>query len=65
VTLFDIQRKLNLTEDQIKAFLDKEFEVQHRYLIRQDQFQLVLDTIQKHFGKEQEKSSDAADKLFL
>jgi phage recombination protein Bet len=65
VTLFDIQRKLNLTEDQIKAFLDKEFEVQHRYLIRQDQFQQVLDAIQEQFGKKQEKGSDPADKLFL
>ena len=65
VTLFDIQRKLNLTEDQIKAFLDKEFEVQHRYLIRQDQFQQVLDAIQEQFGKKQEKGSDPADKLFM
>jgi phage recombination protein Bet len=60
ITLFDIQRKLNLTDDQIRAFLDKEFEIQHRYLIRQDQFQVVLDAIQKEFGTQPEKSDDAA-----
>lgn len=59
VMLFDIQRKLNLTDTQIKTFLDREFEIQHRYLIRQDQFQVVLDAIQKQFG-EQPKNSGVA-----
>lgn len=56
IALFDLQRKLKLTDDQVKGMLDKEFEVQHRYLIRQDQFQLVLDTIQKQFGGKPQKS---------
>jgi phage recombination protein Bet len=56
IALFDLQRKLKLTDDQVKGMLDKEFEVQHRYLIRQDQFQLVLDTIQKQFGVKPQKS---------
>jgi hypothetical protein len=34
-------------------------------LIRQDQFQLVLNAIEKQFGKKQEKGSDPADKLFM
>jgi phage recombination protein Bet len=59
VTLFDIQRKLKLTDDQVKAMLDKEFEIQHRYLIRQDEFQLVLDTIQKQFGEKPKENGDA------
>ena len=52
IQLFDIQRALHLTDEQIKGLLDREFEIQHRYLIRQDQFQLVLDMIEKQFGKQ-------------
>ena len=50
VMLFDLQRKLKLSDDKIKAFLDREFEIQHRYLIRRDQFQMVLDALSKHSG---------------
>jgi hypothetical protein len=65
ITLFDIQRQLNLTDDQVRAFLDKEFEIQHRYLIRQDQFQVVLDAIQKEFGAQPKKNDDTpANGLF-
>ena len=40
ITLFDLQRHLKLTDDAtVKGFLDREFEIQHRYSIRQDQFQ--------------------------
>jgi hypothetical protein len=52
IQLFDLQRKLNATEEQIKALLDREFEIQHRYLIRQDQFQQVLDAIRREFELE-------------
>ncbi len=51
IQLFDLQRKLGISDDQIKDFLDREFEIQHRYLIRQDQFQQVLDAVRQVFGK--------------
>jgi phage recombination protein Bet len=57
IQLFDIQRALHVTDEQIKGLLDREFEIQHRYLIRQDQFQLVLDAIEKEFGKQPSKNS--------
>lgn len=50
IQLFDLQRALKVTDEQLKGFLDREFEIQHRYLIRQDQFQQVLDTIRDEFG---------------
>jgi hypothetical protein len=59
VVLFSIQRELKISDDQIKGMLDKEFEIQHRYLIRQDQFQLVLDTLRKQFGKKPQNSGHA------
>jgi hypothetical protein len=52
IQLFEIQRKLNISDEQIKAMLDREFEIQHRYLIRQDQFQQVLDAVQREFGQD-------------
>lgn len=52
VQLFELQRKLNVTDEQIKTLLDREFEIQHRYLIRQDQFQQVLDAVRREFGLE-------------
>jgi phage recombination protein Bet len=55
IQLFDLQRKLGITDEQIKEFLDREFEIQHRYMIRQDQFQQVLDAVRKTFGKETAK----------
>jgi phage recombination protein Bet len=65
VMLFDVQRKLNLSEDQIKGLLDREFEIQHRYLIRQDQFQLVLETIGKEFGEKPQKTNqEPPDEMF-
>ena len=48
--LFDLQRDLGIKEEDMKGWLDANFEIQHRHLIRQDQFQLILDTIQKQFG---------------
>jgi len=64
VQLFDLQRKLNLNETEIKEFLDREFEIQHRYLIRQDQFQEVLDAMLTQFGEKPEKAaSEAANKM--
>lgn len=51
VMLFDLQRKLKISDEDMKALLDREFELQHRYLIRQDQLQLVLDAIEQEFGK--------------
>ena len=58
VMLFDLQRALKVTDDQLKGFLDREFEIQHRYLIRQDAFQTVLDAIQKEFGPKEEATED-------
>ena len=52
VQLFDIQRSLHVSDEQIKTLIDREFEIQHRYLIRQDQFQAVLDMLEKEFGKQ-------------
>jgi phage recombination protein Bet len=49
IQLFDLQRKLGITDEQIREFLDREFEIEHRYLIRQDQFQQVLDAVRKTF----------------
>ena len=65
VMLFDLQRALKVTDDQMKALLDRDFEIQHRYLIRQDGFQLVLDAIRREFGpKEQtENTTQAANDL--
>jgi phage recombination protein Bet len=57
IQLFELQRKLSIAEEQVKELLDREFEIQHRPLIRQDQFQLVLDTIQKQFGEKPEKGN--------
>ena len=51
IQLFEIQRDLDISDEQIKDLLDKNFEIQHRYLIRKDQFQLVLDMVQKQFDK--------------
>jgi len=50
IQLFDIQRNLKITDDQVKELLDREFEIQHRYLIRKDQYRQVLDLIQAEFG---------------
>lgn len=52
IQLFDIQRNLKVKDEDFKAFLDREFEIQHRYLIRQDMFQQILDAIGKEFGGE-------------
>jgi phage recombination protein Bet len=54
VTLFELQRNLKLSDEQIKSFLDREFEIQHRYLIRQNQFQIVLDALAQQFGQSAE-----------
>lgn len=51
IQLFDIQRNLKIKEAEMKEFLDREFEIQHRYLIRQDAFQTILDAIGKTFDK--------------
>jgi len=65
IQLFDIQRALQLNDDQIKTLLDREFEIQHRYLIRQDQFQSVLDSIKKEFGKQpQANGGGPAEDMF-
>lgn len=69
IMLFELQRKLKLTGDEgekkMKDFLDREFEIQHRYLIRQDQFQIVLDAIRKEFDKEVETSGpEPPDDIF-
>lgn len=50
VQLFNIQSDLKVKDADMKAFLDREFEIQHRYLIRQDMFQNILDAIAKEFG---------------
>lgn len=52
--LFDLQRDLKISEDDMKAWLDKNFEIQHRHLIRQDQMQLILDALRKDFAPPQE-----------
>ena len=66
VALFDLQRKLKLGDDEIKSFLDREFEIQHRYLIRQDQFQVVLDAIRKEFDQQPAKAAlDPLDDTFV
>lgn len=66
ITLFDLQRHLKLTDDVLKGFLDREFEIQHRYLIRQDHFQTVLDAMQKQFAKPPENSAfEPPDDNFL
>ena len=64
IQLFELQRVLNVTDDQIRATLDREFEIQHRYLIRQDGFQLVLDAIRREFGPKEhtgEETTQAPD----
>jgi phage recombination protein Bet len=57
-----IEKELGLnTKDGdklVKEMLDRDFEIQHRPLIRADQFQLVLDTIQKTFGPKEEAQED-------
>ena len=66
ITLFDLQRHLKLTDDVLKGFLDREFEIQHRYLIRQDQFQVVLDAMRKQFEKAAESSAnESPEDMFL
>lgn len=66
IQIFDIQRALKLTDDQVKALLDREFELQHRYLIRKDQFQQVLDALQAEFGsKPPAAEADPAESAFL
>ncbi len=52
VQLFNIQSDLKVKDADFKAFLDREFEIQHRYLIRQDAFQSILDAVAKEFGGE-------------
>lgn len=53
IQLFEVQRTLGITEEQMKGLLDKEFEIQHRYLIRKADFQMVLDKINDQFGPKQ------------
>jgi phage recombination protein Bet len=64
IQLFEIQRKLGITEEQIKQLLDREFEIQHRYLIPKDQFQQVLDAIRDEFGKQAGKSGEDLKGIF-
>jgi len=49
--LFGVQKDLKISDEDIKAFLDREFKVQHRYLIRQDQFQNVLSKLAEVYGE--------------
>jgi phage recombination protein Bet len=62
IQLFDIQRHLKLSDDEVKNLLDREFEIQHRYLIRKDQFDQVLQAIEAEFGaKAKNDDSDVED----
>jgi hypothetical protein len=49
--LFNVQKDLKISEEDMKAFLDREFKIQHRYQIRQDQFQNVLGKMAEDYGK--------------
>jgi phage recombination protein Bet len=55
-----IEEKLGLKgaegDQKVKDMLDREFEIQHRPHIRQDQFQLILDTLLKNFGPKEAES---------
>ena len=57
-----IEKELGLnTKDGdklVKEMLDRDFEIQHRPLICQDQFQLVLDAIRTTFGPKEEATED-------
>lgn len=65
IQIFELQRNLSITDEQMKNFLDKNFEIQHRYLIPQSQFQAVLDAIRKEFEPKTETGTmPAGDGLF-
>ena len=59
--LCDIQKKLNINDDQLKNFLDGEFSIRTRSQIRQDEFQKVLDALETVFGGATKPSADDAD----
>ena len=66
ITLFEIQRDLHLTDDQVKDYLDKKYKIQHRYLIRQDQFQTVHDDLHQQFSKPAENpDAEPPEDLFF
>jgi phage recombination protein Bet len=51
ITLFKLQSDLGITEQQIKAFLDKEYEIQHRPLIPKDRFDEICKAITERVGE--------------
>jgi len=61
IQLFELQRDLKISDEDMKAFLDKNFEIQHRYLIRQADFQLVLDALRKEYGPKEPETETVAD----
>jgi phage recombination protein Bet len=61
VTLFNIQKDLGIKEEDFKSFLDREFEIQHRYLIRQDMLQKILDAIREQYAPKTEPPATEGD----
>lgn len=49
--LFETQRNLKLSEEEMHAFLEKEFKIQHRYHIPKDKFQDVLGALARQYGQ--------------
>jgi phage recombination protein Bet len=49
--LFDLQRELIISEPDMKSFLDREFEIQHRHLIPKEDLPRILEEARKQFTK--------------